>query len=153
ARYQLDEDSPGAITRDKVQQLRSETDITIITTGIMVSEGLIAANILEEQGHSTRVLHFPTIKPLDKEAIIAAAKETKGIVTVEEHSIIGGLGEAVAGVTGEAYPCMDVRAGVMDTLGESGEAYEQLDKYGLRAKNIVEAAQKIFENRNNKIDQ
>ena len=128
----------------KAKLLRKGTDITIITTGIMVSEGLSAADTLEEQGFSVRVLHMPTIKPLDSKAIVAAARETNGIVTAEEHSILGGLGEAVAGIVCEFHPCNVIRVGVMDTFGESGHANELLDKYGLRAKNIIEAAGRIL---------
>ena len=131
-------------TIGKAKLLREGSDITIITTGIMVSEGLQAANALTQEGYSVRVLHLPTVKPLDTEAVIAAAQETKGIVTAEEHSIIGGLGEAVAGVVSEHHPCPIIRIGVQDVFGESGQADELLDLYGLRAKNIVEAAKKIL---------
>ena len=128
----------------KARVLREGTDICLITTGIMVSEGLKAADILEETGYSVRLLHIPTIKPLDTEAIISAAKETRGIVTAEEHSIIGGLGEAVAGVVSEHHPCRVLRIGMKDVFGESGQAQELMDKYGLRASNIVEAANNIL---------
>lgn len=135
----------GSFEIGKAKLIRKGADITLITTGIMVSEGLEAAEILAEKGYDARVVHIHTIKPIDSEAIISAAKETKGIVTAEEHSIIGGLGEAVAGIVGENYPCPVQRVGVMDTFGESGESQELLDIYGLRAKNIVEAALKILE--------
>jgi transketolase len=131
----------------KAKLLREGTDLTIISTGVMVSEALRAADTLESQGYRVRLLHIHTIKPLDNGAIIAAARETKGIVTVEEHSIIGGLGEAVCGVVSGSDPCVVIRVGVMDTFGESGHMNELFDKYGLRAKNIVEAAQKIFQYR------
>jgi transketolase len=120
-------------------------DLTIITTGIMVSEGLKAAKRLEAAGCSIRLLHIPTVKPLDAEAVLAAARETRGIVTAEEHSIIGGLGEAVAGLTASVHPCRVLRVGVKDTFGESGTAAELLDKYGLRARNIVAAAREILD--------
>ena len=138
----------GAFEIGKSKMLRDGTDITIITTGIMVSEGLLAAKKLEEQGISARVLHFPTIKPLDVKAIVAAAEETKGIVTAEEHSIIGGLGEAVAGITSQTHPCLVLRVGILDVFGESGECQELLDKYGLRAPNIVAKALEIYHNKN-----
>lgn len=128
----------------KAKVLRDGTDLTIITTGIMVGEGLTAADALEAEGYRIRVLHMPTIKPLDRSAILAAAKETAGIVTAEEHSIIGGLGEAVAGVTSEHHPCRIIRVGVLDTFGESGQAAELMDKYGLRASNIADAARRIL---------
>jgi len=119
-------------------------DISILTTGIMITEALEAAKILKESGISARVVHFGTVKPLDKEAVLKAAKETKGIVTVEEHSVIGGLGEAVSGVVCENYPCPVRRVGMQDVFGESGMAPDLMDKYGLRAKNIVEEANKIL---------
>lgn len=128
----------------KSKLLREGTDITIITTGIMVSEALKAHELLATKGVSARVLHVHTLKPIDEAAIIQAAKETKGIVTIEEHSIIGGLGEAVAGVTAANHPCPVQRVGMMDVFGESGQAQELFDKYGLRAKNILEAANKIL---------
>lgn len=133
---------PFEIGRAKV--LRHGTDLSIITTGIMVSEGLAAADALGALGYRARVLHMPSIKPLDQSAVIAAARETMGIVTAEEHSIIGGLGEAVAGVTSEHHPCRIMRVGVLDTFGESGHAAELMDKYGLRASNIVDAALRIL---------
>lgn len=142
--YPVVEEIHGEFTIGKAKLLREGSDTTIITTGIMVSEGLQAAVTLAQEGYSVRVLHLPTIKPLDTEAIMAAAKETKGIVTAEEHSIIGGLGEAVAGVVAEHCPCPVVRVGVQDVFGESGQAAELLDLYGLRAKNIVEAARRIL---------
>ena len=135
----------GAFEIGRAKRLRSGNDLTIITTGIMVSEGLAAADALAADGHDVRVLHLPTIKPLDEAAIVAAARETKGIVTAEEHSIIGGLGEAVAGVVAEHHPCRVMRIGVRDTFGESGQAQELLDKYGLRARDIVRAARQILE--------
>jgi transketolase len=131
-------------TIGKAKTLRKGGDLTIITTGIMVSEGLSAADQLQEQGYSVRLLHLPTVKPLDEEAVLAAARETRGIVTAEEHSIIGGLGEAVAAVVGQYHPCPVRRVGVKDVFGESGQAAELLDKYGLRARNIIEEALQIL---------
>lgn len=142
--YPVVKEIHGPLEIGKSKLLRKGSDITIITTGIMVSEGWAAADALEEQGYSVRLLHMPTVKPLDVRAVISAAKETNGIVTAEEHSIIGGLGEAVAGVVCESHPCSVIRVGVMDVFGESGHADELLDKYGLRARNIVEAALRIL---------
>jgi transketolase len=130
-------------TIGKAKLLRIGTNISIISTGIMVHEALLAADILKEQGVSATVLHMPTIKPIDTESILMAAKRTCGIITCEEHSIIGGLGEAVAAIVAEYYPCPVIRVGVMDKFGESGTAQELLDKYGLRSGNIVAAALKI----------
>lgn len=138
----------GAFEIGKAKLLRKGTDVTIITTGIMVSEGLIAADKLQEEGYSVRVLHMPTVKPLDNDAVVAAARETGGIITAEEHSIIGGLGEAVAGVVSETHPNTVIRIGVMDTFGESGQKDELMDKYGLRAANILAGARKILKKRN-----
>jgi transketolase len=118
--------------------LREGTDLTIFTTGIMVSEGIKASDTLKDKGISARVVHLPTIKPLDEEVIIKAAQETKFLVTVEEHSIIGGLGEAVSGVTATHHPTKVHRIGVNDEFGQSGQSQELLDLYGLRAVNIVE---------------
>lgn len=134
----------GAFQIGKAKLLQSGSDLTIITTGIMVSEGIKAARQLEALGLSIRLLHLPTIKPLDTEAIIAAAEATKGIITAEEHSVIGGLGEAVAGVVSENCPKPVLRIGMQDVFGESGQAQELMDKYGLRAQNIVEAGQRIL---------
>jgi transketolase len=143
-KYPVVKELHGEFLIGKSKLVRQGTDLTIITTGIMINEALKAADTLQEQGYSIRVLHMPTIKPLDKESIVRAAKETQGIVTIEEHSIIGGLGEAVAGVTAGEHPCPVIRVGVMDVFGESGQLDELFDKYGLRARNILEAAEKIL---------
>lgn len=142
--YPVVKEIHGEFEIGKAKVLRKGSDLTIITTGIMVSEGLAAADMLEERSYSVRVLHMATIKPLDNDAVIEAARETKGIVTAEEHSIIGGLGEAVAAIVCESHPSSVVRVGVMDTFGESGHAPELLDRYGLRAANIVDAAMRIL---------
>lgn len=124
--------------------LKDGNDITIIATGVMVSKALEAAEELEKEGISPRVINMPTIKPIDKDIIIKAAKETKGIVTVEEHSIIGGLGSAVAEVLVENHPTHMERIGTMDTFGESGDGGELLNKYGLNVENIVNKAKKLL---------
>ena len=134
----------GSFEIGKSKQLTKGDDITIISTGIMISEALQAQQQLQESGIAARVIHMPTVKPLDDEAVLAAARETKGIVTVEEHSVIGGLGEAVAGVVCTSHPCPVRRVGMQDVFGESGQAPELFDKYGLRARNIVEEAQRIL---------
>jgi transketolase len=127
----------GPFTIGLSRQLRSGNDVTIITTGIMVSEGLKAADMLSEKnGIAARVIHFSTIKPLHKEAIIKAAKETRFLLTIEEHSVIGGLGEAVAAVVCENHPATVIRMGMQDVFGQSGQSQELLDWYGLRAINI-----------------
>lgn len=119
--------------------LRKGSEATIIATGIMVSKALEAAEELEEKGLQVRVINMSTIKPLDEELILEAARETGFIVTAEEHSIIGGLGSGVAEVLVEKYPVPMKRVGIMDTFGESGPPELLLEKYGLTAKNIKEA--------------
>lgn len=118
--------------------LREGNDATIIACGIMVNEAIIAADMLKEENINVRVINMSTIKPIDTELIIKAAKETKAIVTAEEHSIIGGLGSAVSEVVSENHPTIVKKVGVNDIFGESGTPNELLEKYGLTAKNIVE---------------
>ncbi|MCL2023245.1 MAG: transketolase family protein [Oscillospiraceae bacterium] len=122
----------------KAVKLKDGGDVTIIATGLMVAEALTAAAQLEIEGISAAVLNVHTIKPLDEEAVIAAAK-TGLIVTAEEHSVIGGLGSAVAELLSEKSPCRVVRVGVKDTFGRSGPAVEMLKRYGLDAKSIAAA--------------
>lgn len=122
----------------KAVQLREGEDVTIIATGLMVNEALMAQEELAREGVSARVLNMATIKPIDRDSIIEAAKETGAIVTAEEHSVIGGLGSAVAEVVSETVPVPVVRVGVEDTFGCSGPAVELLHVFGLDAANIVE---------------
>jgi transketolase len=143
-KYPVVEAIHGDFAVGKAKVLRDGKDITIVTTGIMVSEGLEAADVLAARHISARVIHMPTIKPLDAAALQKAATETLGIVTAEEHSIIGGLGEAVAGCLSECAPTRVERVGVQDVFGESGRADELLTLYGLRATNIVEKALQIL---------
>ena len=117
--------------------LREGNDATIIACGMMVNEALIAADMLKEENINVRVINMSTIKPIDTELIIKAAKETKAIVTAEEHSIIGGLGSAVSEVVSENHPVKVKKVGLNDCFGESGTPGELLEKYGLTAKNIV----------------
>lgn len=116
--------------------LREGKDITIFATGLCVSETLEAAEELAADGIDARVINIHTIKPLDEELVIQAAKETGRVFTVEEHSIIGGLGSAVSEVLGEKCPTKITRIGVNDVFGESGPAVELLHKYGLDAEGI-----------------
>jgi len=113
------------------------SDYTVIATGVMVNEAMIAAELLKAEGISLRVIDMHTIKPIDKDIIIKAAKETKGIVTAEEHSIIGGLGPEADEVLTQNYPAKMNFVGVNDTFGESGKPAELLKKYGLTAENIA----------------
>ena len=126
----------------KAVKYRDGKDATIIATGIMVDAALEAYNLLAEEGIKVRVVNIHTIKPIDKDAIISAARETGVIITAEEHSIIGGLGSAVCEVVSENSPVPVVRVGVKDTFGESGKPEELLKAYGLTAEDIVKAVKK-----------
>ena len=117
--------------------MREGKDVTIIATGLMVSRALDAASQLAAEGIDARVINIHTLKPIDKEIIVKAAKETGLIVTAEEHSVIGGLYSAVSEVVCAESPCKIVPVAVMDTFGKSGPAKELLDIFGLNAANIV----------------
>jgi len=116
--------------------LREGKDVAIIATGLEVGESLAAAEMLAADGIDAKVINIHTIKPLDEELVIAAAKETGKVVTVEEHSVIGGLGSAVADVLSEKAPTKMLKIGVNDTFGESGPAVALIKKYGLDAESI-----------------
>ncbi len=116
--------------------MREGKDVSIIATGLEVSESLEAAKMLEADGISAEVINIHTIKPLDAELVTVSAKKTGKVVTVEEHSVIGGLGGAVAEVLAEQAPTKMLRIGVNDTFGESGPAKALIEKYGLDAKSI-----------------
>ncbi len=122
----------------KAVTLREGTDVTIIATGLPVSEALDAAEKLAADGISAEVINIHTIKPLDEEAVIKAAAKTGKIVTVEEHSIIGGLGSAVCDVVAQKAPAKVLKIGINDVYGESGPAKELVKKYGLDADSIYE---------------
>lgn len=118
--------------------LREGTDLTIIATGLPVAECLAAADKLAQDGIQAKVINIHTIKPLDEELVVAAAKETGKVVTVEEHSIIGGLGSAVCDVLSEQAPTKVMKIGINDVFGESGPALELVKKYGLDSDSIYE---------------
>jgi len=118
------------------------TDVTIVATGLMVGEAVAARELLANEGISAAVVNMATIKPLDRDIIISAAEKTGAIVTAEEHSIIGGLGAAVAETICETKPVPVVRVGVEDTFGRSGPAVELLHLFGLDAANIAIKAKK-----------
>ena len=122
--------------------LKDGKDVTIVATGLMVNEALLAAEELKKDGIDARVINIHTIKPIDREILVKAAKETGAIVTAEEHSIIGGLGSAVTEVLCEEYPVPVLRLGVEDTFGKSGPAVELLKIFGLDAQHIAEKAKK-----------
>ncbi len=121
-------------------ELVQGTDVTIIGTGLLVPAAMEAAEILKEQGISARVINMATIKPIDKDIIVKAAKETGAIVTAEEHNVMGGLGSAVAEVLCESCPVPMLRVGTQDVFGKSGKPNTLLEMYGLDAKTIVEKA-------------
>lgn len=133
----------GAFRIGQAKVLRPGGTVILVSTGIMAGEVLKAARELEAAGIEAGVLHFPTIKPFDAKTLLEACKEAIGVVTAEEHSIIGGLGETVATCLAENLPRPLRRIGVRDVFGESGQAGELMDKYGLRAANIVEAAREL----------
>ena len=118
--------------------LREGKDLTIIATGLPVSNCLEAAEKLAADGIDAKVINIHTIKPLDEELVVAAAKETGKVVTVEEHSVIGGLGSAVCDVLAEKAPAKVLKIGINDTFGESGPAAELIKKYGLDTESIYE---------------
>ncbi len=120
----------------KGEVLREGKDITLIATGLPVPETLEAADRLASDGIRVKVINIHTIKPLDKELVVRAAKETGKVVTVEEHSVIGGLGSAVCDVLAEELPTKVLKIGIYDTYGESGPAVELVKKYGLDAESI-----------------
>ena len=129
----------------KSVQLADGKDVTIIATGLMVNEALMARDMLENEGISARVINMHTIKPIDRQAIIDAARDTGAIVTAEEHSVIGGLGGAVSEVICETVPVPVVKLGVEDVFGRSGPAVELLHIYGLDAENIVKKTKQALE--------
>ena len=128
----------------KGQLINDGDDITIIATGLMTTESMKAVEMLKAESIKARLINIHTIKPIDKDIIIKATKETGHIVTVEEHSVIGGLGSAVAEVLAEEYPCKMTRLGVKDVFGQSGKPYELLDLYELTDKHIAAKVREIL---------
>lgn len=126
--------------------LKEGTDVTVIATGLVVNEALKAVNALEAKGINARLINIHTIKPIDKDIIIKAAKETGKIITVEEHSVIGGLGAAVCGVTSEFAPVQVKRIGVDDIYGHSGPALGLLSEFGLDAEGLEKRIEEIVKN-------
>ncbi len=123
-------------------QIGDGTDATVIATGICVSEAIIAQEQLKQEGINIRVVDIHTIKPIDRELIVKCAKETKKIITIEDHSIIGGLGTAVCEVLSEEYPTKVIRMGVNDTFGTSAPAKELVEYFKLDSKAIIEMIKK-----------
>lgn len=129
----------------KAKTILEGEDLTIFATGIMVKEALDAEKILKEKGISASVINIHTVKPIDREAIVNAAKKTGAIVTAENHNIINGLGSAVAEVLAETVPTPMERVGVKDHFGEVGKKDFLMEKFGLKAQNIVDAALRVIE--------
>lgn len=141
-----DEDTPFEI--GKAVLMREGSEVTLVNTGHLLWETLQAAELLAEQGIEAEVLHLHTVKPIDAEALVASAAKTGALVTVEEHSIVNGLGSAVADVLTAELPTPQERVGTKDMFGLSGTMNELLDYFGLRAANIVEAAQQAISRKN-----
>ncbi len=119
-------------------QIGSGTEGTVFATGVTVEQALVAKKILEEKGINIRVVDIHTIKPIDRELIIKCAKETKKLISIEDHSIIGGLGSAIAEVLTQEYPAKLTRLGVHDIFGKSGKAEELMEYFKITAKEIIE---------------
>jgi len=138
----ISEDIPGEFIIGKSILYRKGADVTIIACGLMVAAALEAADTLSKEGISARVINMHTIKPIDKTAIINAAKETGAIVTAEEHSLVGGLGSAVSEIVCEESPVPVIKVAVEDTFAESGKPADLLEKYGLTPNDIVQAVKR-----------
>ncbi|HWI55157.1 MAG TPA: transketolase family protein [Desulfobacteria bacterium] len=129
----------------KAVTVKEGSDATVIACGLMVGPAIEAAEQLAAENIKVKVINMATIKPIDRDAIVQAARETRAIVTAEEHNVIGGLGSAVAEVLAQTVPVVQEMVGVKDTFGESGAPVELLEKYGLTAKEIVAAVKKVIE--------
>lgn len=126
----------------KAIQIGEGTDGTVFATGITVSEAIKAQEILKQERINIRVVDMHTIKPIDKEIIIKSAKETKNLISIEDHNIIGGLGSAISEVLTEEYPTKLIRLGIKDVFGKSGKAEELIKYFGITADNIIEVMKK-----------
>lgn len=134
----------GEFVIGKAVMLNEGTDVTIVATGHLVWEALVAAEALEEKGISAEVINIHTIKPLDDEAILKSVAKTGCVVTAEEHNILGGLGESVARVLSLNNPAPQEFVAVMDSFGESGTPAQLMDKYKLNSNAIIEAVEKVI---------
>ena len=121
----------------KAIQIGEGTDATVFATGVVVAEALKAKELLEKKDIHIRVIDMHTIKPIDREMIVKCAKETKKLISIEDHSVIGGLGSAIAEVLTEEYPCKLIRMGIKDTFGKSGSAVDLLKYFGLTSEDII----------------
>ncbi len=138
----MPEDMPFEIGKGIL--LQEGTDVTIVATGHLVWESLVAADLLEEEGISCEVINIHTIKPLDEEIILKSVKKTKRIVTAEEHNYLGGLGESVSGMLAREFPTAQEFVAVNDTFGESATPQELMKKYGIDSSAVVEAVKKVI---------
>lgn len=127
----------------KAVQIGEGMDATVFATGVTVAEAIKAQEELKQQGIDIRVIDIHTIKPIDREMIIKCAKETKKLISIEDHNIIGGLGSAISEVLTEEYPCKLLRLGIKDTFGKSGKAEELMQYFGITAKNIIDEIKNI----------
>lgn len=127
----------------KGEVIKQGDDVTIVANGLMVAEAVEAGKILEEKGISAEIINIATIKPLDEELILSSAKKTGKVITVEEHSVIGGLGEAVCSCLAEKHPVPVKRIGVNDEFGHSGPAKDLLKQFGLSCENIVKTTEEF----------
>jgi len=132
------------LTIGKGEILRDGSDVALVATGLMVSRALEAAERLQAQGIQARVLNFCTIKPLDEALLLQAAQDCRAVVTCEEHSVLGGLGEAVTGYLSSVCPVPVARVGVQDVFGTSGKADALMDAYGLTAEHIAQEALRVL---------
>ena len=137
-------DDNAEISIGKSVTVREGSDYTVIACGIMVNEALLAADRLADENISVRVVDMHTVKPVDEDAIISAARETKGIVTAEEHNIIGGLGSVVAGITAKYCPVRIAMVGIQDRFGQSGKPAELMEEYNITAGDIVRAVKSFL---------
>ena len=136
----FNDEATYVFTPGKGIQLKEGKDVALIATGLMVERALAAAELLKAEGIDARVINIHTIKPLDEEIVLRAARDTGALVVAEEHSVIGGLGSAVCELLAETCPVPVKKVGVEDVFGTSGPALELLDRYGLNAANIVAKA-------------
>jgi transketolase len=135
---------PYEFTIGKAATLRQGSDLTLIATGLMVKEALEAANILAARSIETRVLNMHTVKPLDEEAIRQAARETGGILTIEEHNLWGGMGESIAAIAAEECRVPVRRIGIPDEFAMIGQQRDLWDRYGLTATGIAASGEKML---------
>jgi len=140
--YVLPEDAPFVIGKGNL--LRNGSDLTLVVAGVPLARTMEAAERLAKEGVQARVIEMPTIKPIDRELLVEAARETGAVVTVEEHNIMGGLGSAVAEVLAQEAPVPMEFVGIKDTFCESGPYEALLDRYGLSVDDIVAAAKAVL---------